>query len=476
MISNWQHKFANILMVSSLLLLLLFIGFWLKSSYDKEFDNIKQASSFVFFDAINEVQDKAIQKMILAPKNKLNLSNVERETRIEMTIEDDANDNHKTYVVMDERNKTDTVKTFFINSKSSEEKASGKSGMLGMILGLTNEDDFKLDSLDKGILDKKIIRLITEQMDSNQMDISYQINVSSSSDSLKVTSSSNTYTDLTSGAQLSMEIGDYKQAVFKRLIPQILFSILLFGITSLAFFFIHKNLQAQKRLTALKNDFISNITHELKTPITTVGVAIEALSNFDALQNPARTQEYLDISKQELNRLSILVDKVLKMSMFDEKEPVLKLEQLDLQDLIENVLNSLKLVFEKNQANVSFKKSTDQILIEGDKIHLTNVIYNLIDNALKYSPSNPEINLKIDTTEKAITLSVSDKGMGIPKEYQAKIFDKFVRVPTGNEHNIKGYGLGLSYVANIIKQHKGTIQVDSDKGIGTTFSFSLPTI
>ena len=475
MISNWQHKFANILMVSSLLLLLLFIGFWLKSSYDKEFDNIKQESSFIFFDAINNVQEEAIQELILNPTKKTNHSNTEIETTVEMTIENSNTDEAITYIMVDDQFETDSLRNIFVQSKKNDKTSDAKSGMLSMVLAMAKGKGLNLDSINDSTFDTTIVHLLKNKMDSNSMNISYNIQAVSKGDSLDV-SFSNTYTDLTTGEQLALKLGDYNKEIFKRIIPQILFSILLFSITALAFLFIYKNLQTQKRLTALKSDFISNITHELKTPITTVGVAIEALSNFDALQNPARTQEYLDISKQELNRLSILVDKVLKMSIFDEKEPILKLENLDLQDLIANVLSSLKLVFEKNQAKVSFKKSTDKILIEGDKIHLTNVIYNLIDNALKYSPSKPIIDLKLDTIDNHITLSVSDKGMGIPKEYQAKIFDKFMRVPTGNEHNIKGYGLGLSYVANVIKQHKGTIQVDSKKGMGTTFSFSLPTI
>jgi len=235
-----------------------------------------------------------------------------------------------------------------------------------------------------------------------------------------------------------------------------------------------KSLEKQWRLTELKNDFISNVTHELKTPITTVGVALEALSNFNALQNPQRTEEYLNISKHELQRLSILVDKVLKMSLFEKKEPELKLETFNMQNLVQGVLRSMKLQFEKFSANVSIDFEGSNFFIKGDKIHLTNVVYNLIDNALKYSKGNPEIKLLLKQKNNQLQLIVQDEGIGIAQDLKNKIFEKFFRVPQGNQHDVKGYGLGLSYVAGVIKQHHGNIEVDSQINQGTAFTISIP--
>ena len=145
---------------------------------------------------------------------------------------------------------------------------------------------------------------------------------------------SSSYTDLLSGQSYALEYEQYIPFLLKKMIPEILFSVFLFAIISLAFYVVYQSLQKQRKLTQLKNDFVSNVTHELKTPITTVGVAIEALSDFEVLENPKRTKEYLDISKHELNRLSILVDKVLKMSLFEKKEPELKLEVIDINTLV----------------------------------------------------------------------------------------------------------------------------------------------
>jgi signal transduction histidine kinase len=266
----------------------------------------------------------------------------------------------------------------------------------------------------------------------------------------------------------------YKMYLLSKIVPQIVFSLFLIGLTSLSFFLIYRNFLKQKRLTDLKNDFISNVTHELKTPITTVGVAIEALSNFNVLQKPEQAKEYLDISKNELNRLSLLVDKVLKMALFEQKEWAIQPVSLNIKTLIEQVLDSLKLQFDKYEAAVSFSTEGGDFTLNADKTHLTNVIYNLLDNALKYGGEKPEIAIKLEEKVFDIRLSIADKGVGIPPQYQGKIFDKFFRIPTGNVHNVKGHGLGLSYVANVIEKHGGEITVESQEGEGSVFTVVLP--
>ena len=236
---------------------------------------------------------------------------------------------------------------------------------------------------------------------------------------------------------------------------------------------LYRNLLRQQRLAALKNEFISNITHELKTPIATVGVAIEALKNFNAIDDPKRTKEYLDISQNELQRLSLLVDKVLKLSMFEKKEVELKYETVDLKEVVEEVVGSLKLQFEKNNARVTVTNEGNLILL-ADRLHLLSVVFNLLDNAIKYSKENLSVQINLAERDNAIALTVTDNGIGIDAEYKEKIFEKFFRVPHGDTHNAKGYGLGLSYVARVIEQHKGTIAVETQPGIGTSFIITLP--
>lgn len=267
---------------------------------------------------------------------------------------------------------------------------------------------------------------------------------------------------------------NYDTYLFQKLVPQLLFSFFLIGITSISFWLIYRTLRQQQRLAILKNDFISNITHELKTPIATVSVAIEALSNFNALQNPQLTKEYLAISKNELNRLTILVDKVLKMAIFEERAPALHLEIVNFSEVVQQIVNSMQLQFEKQHAEVTFETKGTDFMIQADPIHLTNVVYNLIDNALKYGKENTKINIQLEGQNGQVHFKIQDNGIGIPSEFKNRIFEKFFRVPTGDVHNVKGYGLGLNYVSSVVRQHGGSIDVDSAVGEGSTFVVHLP--
>lgn len=270
-----------------------------------------------------------------------------------------------------------------------------------------------------------------------------------------------------------LSTGNTVPYLLQQIIQPILFSILLLGITILSFVLLYRSLLKQRRLAELKNEFISNITHELKTPIATVGVAIEALKNFNAMHDPVRTREYLDISSNELQRLSLLVDKVLKLSMFEKKEMDIRPEPVNLEEVVREVVGSLKLQLEKFRASVTVIPSGN-LTIKADRLHLQSVVFNLLDNALKYSKGDPVIKIALQEKQDKVTLQVIDNGIGIPPEYKDKIVEKFFRVPHGDTHNAKGYGLGLSYVAQVVKQHRGTIEVQSHPETGTIFTITLP--
>ncbi|MBC7827488.1 MAG: HAMP domain-containing histidine kinase [Chitinophagaceae bacterium] len=271
-----------------------------------------------------------------------------------------------------------------------------------------------------------------------------------------------------------VNINDATGYIIRKMFPGILVSFLLIALMILSFLLLVRNLSRQRKLTQLKNDFISNITHELKTPIATVSVAIEAMKNFNALDDPQRTQEYLNISANELQRLSLLVDKVLRLSMFEKKEIEFKKESFDLLQLVKDVTDSMKLQFENQKASVTFESTGNNFIIEADKRHLTSVIYNLLDNALKYSYDDPRINIHIIDRSDFLEFRVCDNGIGIPLEYKNRIFEQFFRVPSGDRHNTKGYGLGLSYVNHIVRSHMGFIEVETEPGKGSTFIIKLP--
>ena len=265
-----------------------------------------------------------------------------------------------------------------------------------------------------------------------------------------------------------------RKYLMQRMAWQIFSSVMTIMLMVLTSIFIYHTLRRQHRLAQMKNAFISNITHELKTPISTVNVALEALQRFNVLEDTQKTREYLEISRSELDRLQMLVDNVLKQSMLEHHVIELEFVRVDLRSLVETVMQDMHLQFEKTSAEVELKVDGDSFFIQSDRLHMSSVLFNLFDNALKYSRHQPRIQIDIKRDGAYIILVVSDQGMGIPAEYHDKIFRHFFRVPTEDHHNVKGHGLGLSYVAHIIKMHKGQIRVISNLYGGTTFIIQLP--
>lgn len=271
----------------------------------------------------------------------------------------------------------------------------------------------------------------------------------------------------------SLQLGNSMPYLLKRLGLPILFSAFLIGITCFSFILLYRSLRHQQRLARLKTELVSNITHELKTPIATVGVAIEALKNFNAIQDPERTKEYLDISQKELQRLGLLVDKVLNLSMFEKKDVEIETQLFNFADLVQEVTASMRLQLDKYHARLTVD-TTGDLSWTGDRTHFQSVVFNLIDNALKYSKLNPAIHIELIGSDDQVQLKVTDNGIGISEPYQKKVFEKFFRVPAGDTHNAKGHGLGLSYIAQVVHRHGGTIELDSHPGLGSTFTIRLP--
>ena len=271
-----------------------------------------------------------------------------------------------------------------------------------------------------------------------------------------------------------IDLQRYQPFLLRKMVPTLLFSLFLLGMIGLAFWSLITNWIKQHRLSVVKNEFISNVTHELKTPIATVGVALEAISNFDLSREEEKAKEYIDITRNEVNRLSLLVDKVLNVAAFDSNAAKLNLEKVDLNKIIKDIIRSLKLQFDSKNAKVEYHSENNDAVIVGDPLHMSNVVYNIVDNALKYSGTNPEIQLRLEENDNELILSVADNGKGIPKEYLDKVFDRFFRVPNDDIHDVKGHGLGLNYVKNVIEGHGGKITVSSQESIGTTFKITLP--
>ena len=246
-----------------------------------------------------------------------------------------------------------------------------------------------------------------------------------------------------------------------------IFIIIMFSLTLYIMF-------KQKRLSEMKNDFVNNMTHELKTPISTISLASQMLSDRSIPDEQKNLSHISRIIQTESKQLGYQVERVLQMAIFDHGELKLKHEPADLHDIIETVAQNFLLQMDKRSGKLEFHPEADRAVVSGDVIHLTNVISNLMENAMKYTNRNPEIKISTHNEGEFIIVSVADNGMGISKEDQKRIFDKFYRVPTGNVHNVKGFGLGLSYVKLIVEEHGGTIKIKSEPNKGSRFDIQLP--
>ncbi|MBL4624691.1 MAG: HAMP domain-containing histidine kinase [Flavobacteriales bacterium] len=242
----------------------------------------------------------------------------------------------------------------------------------------------------------------------------------------------------------------------------------------IVFIYAIRTIISQKEVSEIKNDFINNMTHELKTPISTIALACEALSDDTIAQEPGISSRYISMINDENKRLGILVENVLQSAIFDRGTFKLKVEKLDMHQLITGVVNKLEMQVNKKSGQITCNLSAINFYLNVDRVHISNVVSNLIDNAIKYSEKVPQINVITESKNSVFRLSVSDTGIGISSENQRKIFDKLYRVPTGNVHNAKGFGLGLSYVKIIVERHNGSVSVNSSAGKGSTFTIEFP--
>jgi Signal transduction histidine kinase len=274
--------------------------------------------------------------------------------------------------------------------------------------------------------------------------------------------------------RLTLAIGNDVAYILKRMFWVLLASLAIVGITAWAYVVMLRTIFQQKRLSDIKTDFINNMTHEFKTPISTVSLAVEALQRFDVMNRPEQAKEYLDICQHELRRISVMVEKVLKMAAFERLDINLSLQKTDIGKLVAEVVDNMRPQWEQKGARISIK-GEGAVEAVVDRTHMANVVYNLIDNSLKYADAVPEVAVSMGYAEDGqVQLTVSDNGIGIPPAYRERIFENFFRVPTGNIHNAKGFGLGLGYVSTIVRKHGGHISVKSIMGAGSTFTIVLP--
>lgn len=277
--------------------------------------------------------------------------------------------------------------------------------------------------------------------------------------------------DLDNNQQI--EVSGYNGYLFKEILPQILFGLLLLIVTGTAFWFTYRSLRRQIKLSELKNGLISNMSHELKTPVSTVKVALEALDNFDVVNHPEKAREYVQMAMLETHRLELLVNKALNTSLMEQGKMTLQRQEVNLYDLVADIVSALRLRLEQKGAVVNLTKKGERFITHADKLHVQGAVMNIIDNSIKYGTPPTVIDITITATDSAITIEIADNGPGIPQEYSGQVFDKFFRVPDGDTHNVKGYGLGLSYVQQVMQLHEGSVQMNNKPQGGCSFKLKF---
>ncbi len=462
-------------MTASLVVLAGFLVLFLKKTWDDERDALAKEVGYVFVGAMRKIESGLLARMVVRRQlplpggaAKLEILNMTLPTahdsaRVMAFIREDSTVvQHELHGPPEDRQKFD------LKIERRAEKLEGLSdlkGSISMVIALESSDSSSGLNWQMRDFLPHLVASFDSSLAAAGLKIEHQIVRQAAATPGKIQTAS--YTDEASGERFVAEISNYNLLVFKKILPQIALALMVFGMVALAFFSIWKTLLRQQKLAALRSDLLQNISHELKTPVSTVGVALEALREFDVLKNPQRTDEYLEIAKNELARLTLLVDKVLGMAQFEQREMPMSRTVFDFRKMVEEVLAAMRLQFERHRAEINFEVQGTDFLVLGDRLHLAGVVFNLLDNALKYGGrwtvdgrrEAPEISIQLVENQEIVKLEIADDGPGVPPEFEQKVFEKFFRVPTGAVHDVKGHGLGLSYVAAVVEQHGGSVVV-----------------
>ncbi len=344
-----------------------------------------------------------------------------------------------------------------------------------IVVSITNDslDTFKIDSLLKGELNQKRIDIDSE-LKFYKSDVIRQ--VTKFKDSLTKPIETNLVLNTTSrskflpkGSILELHYSNSTMTVLKRSLNGILISTLLVLAIISCLFYLLKIIKQQKQLAEVKNDLISNITHEFKTPIATIGVALESINNFNGIDDKEKTKKYINMSSTQLEKLNLMVEKLLETATLDSDKLELNKEEIDVVALLTELTKKYELQFPEKQFNSSLK--VEHLPAKVDIFHIENAINNILDNAVKYG--GDIISVDLIPKENSFEILISDNGSSLTKAHKEQIFEKFYRVPKGNTHDVKGFGIGLYYTKTIVEKHNGAIDLNLTKDL-TTFKISLP--
>jgi signal transduction histidine kinase len=488
-----NNTWLIILMIISQIMLTGLLVQWLRSQWQSEKESFRKDLNLKFIESVDQVMDSMLVKHIIVPV--LNDTTLTEEHKItfnkSLQTGKGAQSQHVTAFFNDTGRRKETMVTITMpdsgkiiqkDDLSFRSYDSSEKNMLlrtvRLIIRHTGDSAGNQDRFIHMISDAPDTTLLKSLFQKKIGKSGKQFNILWITDSVKNKSNKpGPVLYLKTSVfdkPVNVEIASYQMDILRGISPQILFALTLLIFTAASFFFTWRSLKKQETLNTLRNDFISNISHELKTPVSTVSVALEALKNFDRLKDPVKSNEYLNIAFNEMKRLDLLISQVLNTSVLEDQHAYIKTEETDLVKLTKEVINSMQVRFVQNLAKVEFNAKPESIILDLDRLHIQGVLFNLLDNSLKYCSDNPEINIRVEQKTSAVVLTIGDNGPGIPKEYISKVFDKFFRVPKGDVHNIKGYGLGLSFAELVMKHHNGSIIVRNKNEGGCEFTLIFP--
>ena len=444
--------------------------YWAKNNFEEKKLNIQNVISICNQEIIEEIEDLIVEKStkLIIPKSFSSINSINNNIHDEKTLVDSLVSQLE--LIEDEN--------FIVKRKT--------------IIDIVNRHlslniNFDLDQL---LDEEELIEIIDQVMDQHNLNLEYFYSITNSSGLILFSNFEKKENELLINSTIfsdefliddiynerkifSLYIMNLEKSIIRSFSSIFLISISLITIIIGTFFYSIKIINNQKKITQIKSDFINNMTHELKTPIATIGLACEALKDKDIELNKPMKDKFLSTITNENERLGKLVETVLQNTISDKGTPELKLEIFNIEEIIEKAMKSIQLSFDKKEGSIETDFMALNKIVEADKLHITNVIYNLLDNSLKYSENKPLVKISTRDVIGGLVIRIKDNGIGIAKDNQEKIFEKLFRVPTGNIHNVKGFGLGLSYVKSIMELHQGSIKVESKLGYGSTFLISL---
>jgi two-component system phosphate regulon sensor histidine kinase PhoR len=459
---SWFNPPLFVLMSLSLVALLSFLTYWLWQSYESEKLNLRRETNFVLMRAARMVEDSLIRDSYGDLIDREDIS----EQRI--ILSDSLNYQSFSTKLVD----TSQVNVSFIKRRGKPPMDSkGRRNFPGTIgLHLKGVEDMNPHLVNQ-LIGKLLVSRLAQTLEPMNMPSDIKLNYIIS-DSSRMSNSiySTIYSDIVTGMKVNLVVSDYRKFLLQKIWPEILVALVLFTLTFLTVLLLYRNILIEKALSNARKDLMANISHELKTPITSVNLAMEAMQT--GLNNEEKRSEYLSMASAELARLSDLVDRI--MQGVAPSSGIAKIKEYhDLVELTRKITSAQNLLIERMNGEVELILPDAPVIFKMDKMQITSVINNLLDNALKYSQPEPKVKIEVQQDSRELRWRITDNGCGIPNSYQKQVFENLFRVPKGNVHNVKGFGLGLHYVKQVIEGHGGHVHVLSDGRNGTTVEFYI---